>query len=205
MSPRLTRIEQTERNRSLVLAAARRVFPARGYHGATLEHIADEAGFSKGVVYSQFGTKADLFLALLDLRIEERARLNAEVVADLSGERGLAALFEHATLLERSDSEWTRLVIEFRIQAARDPELNRRYAAAHERTIAAAAAIIADLIARSGDQLPFPPRHLAEIIFALRSGAVLEQAANPDALPSSLVSALVKRLFPAPVGARSEV
>ena len=60
---RLTRAEQSERNRGLVLAAARRVFLARGYHGATLEQIADEAGFSKGVVYSQFESKADLFLA----------------------------------------------------------------------------------------------------------------------------------------------
>jgi AcrR family transcriptional regulator len=55
---RLTRAEQSERNRGLVLAAARRVFLARGYHGATLEQIADEAGFSKGVVYSQFESKA---------------------------------------------------------------------------------------------------------------------------------------------------
>ena len=204
MSPRLTRVEQTERNRELVLAAARRVFLARGYHGATLEHIADEAGFSKGVVYSQFGTKADLFLALLDRRIEERARLNAEVAAGLSGERGLAALFEHATLLESSESEWTRLVIEFRIQAARDPELNRRYAAAHERTIAGVAAGIADLFERSGDHPPFPPRELAEIIFALRSGIVLEQAANPAALQPPL-SGLVTRMFAAPAGAGSEV
>jgi AcrR family transcriptional regulator len=37
----------------------------------TLDAIADEAGFSKGVVYSRFGSKADLFLALLDRRIEE--------------------------------------------------------------------------------------------------------------------------------------
>ncbi len=54
MSTRLSRPEQTQRNRSLVLKAARQVFLARGYHGATLERIADEAGFSKGVVYSQF-------------------------------------------------------------------------------------------------------------------------------------------------------
>ena len=73
---RLTRVEQSERNRGLVLVAARRVFLARGYHRATLEQIADEAGFSKGVVYSQFESKADLFLALLEARIAERAAEN---------------------------------------------------------------------------------------------------------------------------------
>ena len=50
MVSRLTRAEQTERNRASVLAAARRVFLARGYHAASLDQIADEAGFSKGVV-----------------------------------------------------------------------------------------------------------------------------------------------------------
>ena len=67
MSRRLSRAEQTDRNRAELFAAARRVFLARGYHAATLEQIADEAGFSKGVVYSRFASKADMFLALLEL------------------------------------------------------------------------------------------------------------------------------------------
>ena len=77
MSTRLSRAEQNDRNRALLFAAARRVFLARGYHAATLEQIADEAGFSKGVVYSRFASKADLFLALLEDRIAERAAQNA--------------------------------------------------------------------------------------------------------------------------------
>ena len=70
MATRLSRPEQVHRNRGLVLEAARRVFLERGYAGATLEAIAEEAGFSKGVVYSQFAGKPDLLLALLEARIE---------------------------------------------------------------------------------------------------------------------------------------
>ena len=55
--------------RAQLLAAAREVFGAHGYHAATLEEIAEEAGFSRGVVYSRFKTKADLFLAMLEERI----------------------------------------------------------------------------------------------------------------------------------------
>ena len=73
MATRLRRAEQVERNREEVLAAARQVFLDRGYAKATVEGIADIAGFSTGVVYSQFGSKADLFLALLERRIAERA------------------------------------------------------------------------------------------------------------------------------------
>jgi AcrR family transcriptional regulator len=74
---RLLRVEQVQRNRAAVLDAACQVFVARGYGGASLEAIADEAGFSRGVVYSQFGSKADMFFALLDRRIEERGQVNA--------------------------------------------------------------------------------------------------------------------------------
>ena len=85
MSPRLSRAEQNDRNRALLLAAARRVFLERGYYAATLEQIADEAGFSKGAVYSRFASKADMFLALLEDRIAERAAQNAELARRLAG------------------------------------------------------------------------------------------------------------------------
>src|SRR5690349_5007234 len=72
-STRLTRSQQVERNRDRVLGAARKVFSESGYAKASLDAIAERAGFSKGVVYSQFDSKADLFLTLLERRIEDRA------------------------------------------------------------------------------------------------------------------------------------
>jgi len=106
MPPRLTRAEQTERNRVLLLAAARRVFLERGYHGASLDQIAEEAGFSTGVVYSQFEGKADLFLTLLEARIEQRAAGNARVVEGLAGDEGIDRLLEHAASVDRAEPEW---------------------------------------------------------------------------------------------------
>ena len=76
VAQRLRRAEQVERNRDLVLAAARRVFLSRGYAGETLEAIADEAGFSTGVVYSQFDSKADLLLR--PARAADRSARGAE-------------------------------------------------------------------------------------------------------------------------------
>ena len=130
MATRLSRPEQVQRNRGLVLDAARRVFLERGYAGATLEAIADEAGFSKGVVYSQFAGKADLFLALLEARIDERAEQNERP----SGPRGSGRPARAAaapTRRQPGDAGWSRLLIEFRVVAAREPGLNARYAAVH--------------------------------------------------------------------------
>src|SRR4051794_15138667 len=114
---RLSRTERTERNRERVLTAAREVFLARGYHGATVEQIAEAAGFSTGVVYSQFGGKADLFLTLLEARIEERIRDNAAVVASIDGGEGLVGLLERAARVTFAEPEWGLLVLEFRVHA----------------------------------------------------------------------------------------
>src|SRR5215467_12124521 len=160
---RLSRAERAGRNRALVLAAARQVFLARGYHGATLEQIADEAGFSKGVVYSQFDSKADLFLALLEARIEERAADNARVAGSLSG-GGLLALLDHLARGDQATPGWLLLVIEFRVHAARDPVLSARYAAAHERTVEALAGVLATVIAPDGHEPAVAPRRLAELM-----------------------------------------
>ena len=153
MRTKLRREEQVERNRGLVLAAARRVFLARGYVSASLDAIAEEAGFSKGVVYSQFASKADMFLSLLETRIAERA-----------------------------EPEWTHLVLEFRLHAARVPELSERYARLHERTIDALASVFTRLHERAGSTPRYPPRVLAELALGINTGAFLEQLAMPGAI-----------------------
>lgn len=61
-SPRLPR---TQRRESL-LAAAREVFVETGYHAAAMDEIAARAGVTKPVLYQHFGSKRDLYLAVLD-------------------------------------------------------------------------------------------------------------------------------------------
>src|SRR5688572_15769955 len=136
MATRLSRAQQVERNRGLVLDAARRVFLARGYAGATVEAIAEEAGFSKGVVYSQFDGKSDLFLALLEQRITERAAENAAIAAEHAGVEGLRVLLQRNLRRTLEDGGWPLLLIEFRVVASRDPDLGARYARLHERAVA---------------------------------------------------------------------
>jgi AcrR family transcriptional regulator len=177
---RLNRAEQNERNRTLVLDAARRIFLTRGYHAATLDEIADEAGFSRGVVQSRFGNKADLFLAMLEERIAERAAQNARLAGGLSGAQGMRVLREHAARRNRAELDWGLLLIEFRVHAARDPELSRRYAAAHARTRQALAGVITGVYERAGQRPPLPPEEMAQMILTVEAGVRLEQAADPE-------------------------
>jgi AcrR family transcriptional regulator len=177
---RLSRAEQNERNRALVLEAARRIFLARGYHAATLDEIADQAGFSRGVVQSRFGNKADLFLSLLEEQIAERAAQNARLAERLSGVEGMRVLREHAARRNRAELDWGLLLIEFRVHAARDPGLSLRYAALHARTRQGLAGVIIDMFRRAGQPPPFLPEEMAQMILTVEAGVRLEQAADPQ-------------------------
>ena len=182
MSPRLSRAEQNDRNRALLLAAARRVFLERGYYAATLDQIADEAGFSKGAVYSRFASKADMFLALLEDRITERAAQNARLACELAGTGDFAALLDLAEQAERGAPGWRLLVTEFRVHAARDPELNRRYAALHARAVDGVAQTFVQVSKEDAKDFPVPPRQLAGLWLTIETGRALEQIADPHAL-----------------------
>jgi AcrR family transcriptional regulator len=119
----------------LAAFAARRVFLARGYHGATLEQIADEAGFSKGVVYSQFQGKADLFLALLEARIEERARENARLAEEMAEGGDLRGLLEHLVRADNAMPGWLLLVIELAADGPRPERAGRVDARLRQRHV----------------------------------------------------------------------
>jgi AcrR family transcriptional regulator len=192
---RLSRAEQNDRNRALVLAAARNMFLALGYHGATVDKIAEEAGFSKGVVYSQFASKSDMFLALLEQRIAERARRNAAAAAGLAGHSGLVAFIEQLAARQADERDWGLLLIEFRTHAARDPELTSRYAQAHRGTIEGLAAALTGLYQRAGQEPPFAAFDLAQVLLALGTGMQLEQAALPDAMSTPVRAEVLTRIF----------
>ena len=66
----LSRRDRQRQTREALIFAARRVFSEDGYHSASLDRIAREAGFSKGAVYSNFDGKPALFLAVMDRNLE---------------------------------------------------------------------------------------------------------------------------------------
>jgi AcrR family transcriptional regulator len=180
-----------ERNREAVLTAAHRVFLDKGYAGATLDAIAEEAGFSTGVIYSQFGSKADLLLALLERRID---RVHAELAASES----LRELLWVGVRDQVAQQEWARLLAEFRALAARDSALNRRYTKAHARTVEGFASVLERLHQQAGLQPAVAPRSVATFLLALRLGLTMEQLASPVALDLDDAIALMSRALGLP-------
>jgi AcrR family transcriptional regulator len=188
MSKPLRRIEQAALTRERLLEAARAVFTERGFHATSLDAVAVEAGFTKGAVYSQFDSKADLFLALLEQRIASRTQ---EMWQAAEGVRGTVEL---ATVLSRQwdeklrhDEQWSLLLIEFRLHAARVPELNRRYAALHAKLRDAMAELIEREARESGKTLAVSAQDIARSALAIGTGAVLERCAEGENFPLHLM------------------
>jgi AcrR family transcriptional regulator len=173
------------------LAAAGRVFRELGYAGASLDAIAEAAGFSKGAVYSHFASKADLFLSLLESRIEERAAGQRQALQ----QRGTVRSFiGQVFATSRADPEWRLAVLEFRVVAARDPELQARYRKVHERTVAGIAEALATLFESRGIEPTLPLDTLAVAGLVCDVGACLEDLAMPGVVGDELPAALFARL-----------
>ena len=79
----LTAERRRAMTRQHLLDAAAIVFARDGFHGSTLDEVAATAGFTKGAVYSNFKSKDDLFLELLDDRVDRQFA----VVTEIAGER----------------------------------------------------------------------------------------------------------------------
>jgi AcrR family transcriptional regulator len=188
---RLTRAEQSAQTRAELMDSARRLFLRRGFHAASLELVAEEAGFTIGAVYSRFGSKADLFLAILDERIDQLVAEVAKVAADAQPVAAHAELLagRHMALLER-EREWFPLVVEFWSHAARDERLRREFGARHERLVAAYAGLIEADYTRLGLALPLAPEVLARAVVAMGNGVALERLADPDRVPDGLLSTM---------------
>src|SRR5205814_5239652 len=112
---------------------------------------------------------SDLFLAGgRDMfRIAERAARNAQLAGELAGTGNFAALLDQAQGDERATPGWRLLVTAFRLHAARDSELNRRYAALHARTVEGVARMFTEISKENVESLPFPPRLMAELWLAI--------------------------------------
>jgi AcrR family transcriptional regulator len=192
----VTRRDRAAANRAALLAAARRVFLAAGYHGASVDAVAGEAGFTTGAVYSQFGGKAELFLALLEQRIEERIGQIRSVVDGSGVAAELTAVARQWAGVLRTDLDWTLLVIEFRVHAARDPVLAARFAELHARLLRA---VVQSLTESLG--LPATPEveDLARLLLATGPGGALARAAEGEAFRDELMEetmvALAQRLL----------
>jgi AcrR family transcriptional regulator len=178
--PRLTRAAKQAQTRTQLIEAAASVFARRGFQAATIEEIAEEAGYSHGAVYSNFAGKEDLFLAVFEQYMSQRV---AEVAraAEIEGSFAERARAGADQWMQRfaGDRDTFLLHLEFMIHAARNPHLSEQLG---QRMAALRLEIERQLSSRealSDGALPLPAADLALILRALGIGLAVEALNQP--------------------------
>src|SRR4051794_30033157 len=131
--PRMTQAERRDATRRKLVASAARVFAEKGFSGASIEQISDDAGLSRGAFYAHFTDKSELFLAVLDQMVDGLQQL----VADAPGRPGPEVLLEALSSAHvgssRIEPAWFQLYSEFRSLALRDTATRQRLAQHYRR------------------------------------------------------------------------
>ena len=187
-TPRSQRKAETRRR---LLDAAAKVFAAKGYRGAAIDDVAEEAGYTKGAVYAHFRTKEALYLALIrEQDLSSLAAAEALFAAEPDPDRRLAAMNERAAAQLR-DRDLLMLGYEMVSHAARDPKLRRELRQRAEK----ARQVNAELIQRQWHDRGIEPSIGAEDFDRLMDGLGKHLTAEALLDPKADLMPIARRLL----------
>jgi AcrR family transcriptional regulator len=188
--------------RERLLDAAELAFAAEGFGGASLDRIAEAAGFTRGAVYSNFADKADLFVAVLDRRLDRRhAEMADAMLTARDPDAFVAALRSPAWTAGREDAmrQWLMLRDEFRLFALRNPSAAERLARYDRRQRDYYVDAITHLLGQLGIQAPIKPRLAAAMLLAIDEGLVRQHWIDADDVSATAVADAIEFLLDAAV------
>lgn len=193
---RPTRAEKKAATRASLLAAAAEVFSSRGFQAASVDEVAEAAGFTKGAVYSHFESKEDLFLAMLDERFAERIDELRAVLADDHdpSEQAREAGEGFITYMD-ADPRWAPLFFEFWAHAVRHPEVAAKLVPRYRAVRAAVAELLEQRAHELGKDPVLPPDDVAAMTFAMANGAALEHMLEPERIGPDLYGTMLEVFF----------
>jgi AcrR family transcriptional regulator len=134
--------------RAQLLQVARRVFGTSGFHAASMEAVAKEAGVTKPILYDHFPSKKELYLALIDadlavLHEEVRKALDAPI----GNRERIRASFQAYFDFVDEHAEGFRLLMQEAVGA--EGEFRRRVAHVRDQILSE----VADLIVRESKSM----------------------------------------------------
>jgi AcrR family transcriptional regulator len=196
LQPRLNRDQRRAQTRERLLDAAADVFNRLGYHGASLEAVAEAAGYTKGAVYSNFASKAELFFELAE---RKSVTGNGEAARERLREMSLAELIdgmgESLRAQAARDEAWDVLTIEVWLAAMRDSALREIVARDYREMRAEFGPEVERKLRKEGIASPFTAAELGSLISALGSGLILQYYLEPAAVDPDLLTRALRRLL----------
>lgn len=164
-----------------IVDAMRASIARRGAAGSTFDHVAREAGVSRGLLHYHFGTKERLLVEVArsdcDLRIAalERATATARNAEDL-----VDVLVRSLVELVERDPVAVTLLFELFTLSRHNPEIAAELRALYERTGAHVATMLAAKQAEGVLALADTPPAVVGVLFSLADGLALRMLLAPD-------------------------
>jgi AcrR family transcriptional regulator len=177
----LTRKEKQARTRAKLMGSAAKLFCRHGLEQASVDDIAQDAGFTKGAFYSNFKSKEELFLAMLDEKFGEQIdRIESALQADEAPDEAARHAGEAFIRSVRADREWERLYFEFIAYASRNEDFREEFLtrclAMNER--------LEEVYRRWHDRVgitaPMPLRDITSMVSIMADGFLLWEQLDPS-------------------------
>jgi AcrR family transcriptional regulator len=196
---RLSRKERQAETRLRLLDAAEQVFLRRGFRGSSVEEITAEAGFTRGAFYSNFKSKDELFVELLQDRVYRQYAEMAEQAQEQPGtprDRLRWGAERLRDVQKREEGSWLfRLWLECLTQAARDEDFRKLAATFWSGNRGLLAEQTKEVYKELGSKPPLPPEQIATAMIALDVGLAVQHLVDPEEAPLDLYVPLFDLLF----------
>ncbi len=193
---------RTEETRRRLLNAAEKVFSKMGFEAARLEDIAKEAGHTRGAFYAHFSRKEDLFFALLEQKAYQHLRTIQAIVDEYPEGNERTRKFRDYYSKLAANPNWSMLMLEFKLFAARHPKLRDKLAARHRQIRSSFKSGTVNWLQicnlHSGTQAESSMTRIA--LEALLHGVTLESAYDPVVLPKAEAARMLGELFDLLIG-----
>lgn len=176
---RLTREESRALTREKLLASAREVVAREGYEGASVDRIAEEAGFSKGAFYSNFNSKEEIILELLETHSLQDVSEIATMLDGIKTADEMIETLSNWAHQRSSDPTWGLLALELFRRARRDATFSERHANLFREQWTGLGEILVKFFSPSLTEAD--AETLGGIVFELTYGAASGYKAGPSA------------------------
>jgi len=192
---RLTREESRAQTRATLIAVGRRHFLRYGLGGAVAEKIAEDAGYSRGALYSNFDGKEELFLAVI--QEEQASRLNffrSLLKEEPSSKKRLRKMRDAIADLI-TDHDWIVLRAEFEAGALRNERLRQSFVEVHRQQIRDGGELVRDLLRSPEVTSSLKPDDFIMVILNLAYGLAVTQRILGAELSHKNTRTLIQGLF----------
>jgi len=186
----LTRREKQRRTRKALLAAAAELFRQRGLDGASVDDVAQAAGYTKGAFYANFKSKEELFLVMLDERFASQLERLDRALAGTQQPQDEARAAAMDCIHFAGDEDWPNLYFQFIAHAARNPEFREELAARHRTMRAQMSEILERWKRGTGHEPPMPMEEITAMLSFMADGFLVDRIVEPD-LSDSLYASMM--------------